>query len=364
MEAAHNMEHFRPRQTKTYSNLPFVSRPANRKDFLVFVSERDGFEALIHSNVKEAISEKAQRALPNETIGLLAGRVLRDERGPYTLVLAAEGARLDEIDATPSHVRISANGHAQVRGRLEKSAYGLDLIGWYHSHPTFPARFSSVDVTEQSTWRDPNHIGMVISGIDRATPFGVYRGPEALLLRPVPASPLPPPPASTLPIIHISSAPATIDEADRRVSPTVPNLARVGAAQVATLLKAVTKFLPLAISLVALGALFNIFQLNRRISKLEAAGETLTPDDRRAPITTTTVIPSATPSSSTNTSHLPDNINSAGGPDIVDRQGTKALIVTPPRKRATNSNSNRRRTASNRKPGTQSLSTPEKSPKP
>src|SRR6185503_13845852 len=137
------------------------------KEFCAFVSERDGFAALIHHNVKEAIAREAFEALPNETIGLLAGRVLRDERGPYTLVLAAQGARPDEIDATPSHVHISANGHADVRSRLEASAYGLDIIGWYHSHPRFPARFSSVDVTEQSTWRDPNHIGIVISGNDQ-----------------------------------------------------------------------------------------------------------------------------------------------------------------------------------------------------
>lgn len=350
MEAAHSMKHFQPRQTRTHSNLPFVSRPVNRKDFLAFASERDGFETLIHSDVKEAISKKAQKALPNETIGLLAGRVLRDERGPYTLVLAAKGARLDEIEATPSHVRISANGHAQVRCRLEESAYGLDLIGWYHSHPTFPARFSPVDITEQSTWRDPNHIGIVISGNDRVTPFGVYRGPEALLLRPVPALPPPSPPARTLPMIHVSSAPATIDEADRSVSPTVSNLAGVGAPQVATRLKAVTRFLPLALSLVALAALFNIFQLNRRIGKLEAARENTTPDNRPAPITASTVIPSPPPSPSPNLSHLLGNRNSAGTPDMVDRPGTKALIVTPPRRRETNSNSNNRRSASDRRP--------------
>jgi proteasome lid subunit RPN8/RPN11 len=348
------MEHFQPRQRRAHSTLPFVTRPVNRKDFLAFASERDGFEALIHSNVKEVISEKARKALPNETIGLLAGRVLRDERGPYTLVLAAKGARQDEIDATPSHVRISANGHAQVRCRLEESAYGLDLIGWYHSHPTFPARFSPVDVTEQSTWRDPNHIGIVISGVDRGTPFGVYRGPEALLLRPIPASPPPLPPAQTLPMIHVPSARAATGEADRTVSPTVPSLARVGVPVVTSRLKAATKFLPLALSLVALAALFNTFQLNRRIAKLEAAREDLTDNNRAAPIAVPTVIPSPAPSSPPAMSQF-DNINSAGRPDIVDRQRTKALIVTPSRRRGT---------ASDRKPGTQPPRTPGKAQRP
>jgi hypothetical protein len=249
-----------------------------------------------------------------------------------------------------------------VRCRLEESAYGLDLIGWYHSHPTFPARFSPVDVTEQSTWRDPNHIGIVISGSDRATPFGVYRGPEALLLRPSPALPPPSPPARTLPMIHVSSAPATIAEADRSVSPAVSNLAQVGVPRVVTRLKAVTRFLPLALSLVVLAALFNIFQLNRRIGKLEAARENMTPDDRAAPISAATVIPSPAPSPSPKMSQVLNNINSAGRPDIVDRLG-KTLIVTPQRKRATNSNSNNRRSASDRRPGTQSSGKPKKFPK-
>lgn len=176
-------EFFQPQKT-AFASLPFISRPARDEKFLVFVSKHDGFAAFIHQDVRNAIFHEARKAMPNETIGLLAGRVMRDEHGPYTLVLSAEGARHDEVEATPSHVRISAAGHAQVRRRLESSAYGLDIIGWYHSHPRFPARFSPVDKTEQSTWRDLNHLGIVISGNDTREPIGVYRGPETALLIP------------------------------------------------------------------------------------------------------------------------------------------------------------------------------------
>ncbi|HEU4710824.1 MAG TPA: Mov34/MPN/PAD-1 family protein [Pyrinomonadaceae bacterium] len=177
-------EFFRPKEKNAYASLPFITRPQQDETFISFASESDAFEVFLHRNVQEVIRHEAHEAAPNETIGLLAGRVVRDERGPYTLVLAAAGARPDEVEATPSHVRISANGQAQVRGRLESSAHGLDIIGWYHSHPRFPARFSPVDITEQSTWRDPNHVGIVISGVDRNEPLGVYRGPKANLLIP------------------------------------------------------------------------------------------------------------------------------------------------------------------------------------
>lgn len=164
--------------------LLFVARPAGDANFVAFASRRDGFEAYVHQRVLDAISREAAGAAPNETIGLLAGRVRRDEKGPYTLVLAAEGARADELKASPSHVHISAGGHSRVRRRLEESAHGLDIIGWYHSHPRFTPRFSSVDLTEQSTWADPNHIGIVISGLKQEKAFGVYRGPKATLLVP------------------------------------------------------------------------------------------------------------------------------------------------------------------------------------
>ena len=98
--------------------------------------------------------------------------------------MACEDARDNETEATPGHVRITAEGHAKLRRRLELTAFGLDLIGWYHSHPTFPARFSSVDTIEQSTLKDPNHLGIVVSGIDNLRPYGVYKGPGADLLTP------------------------------------------------------------------------------------------------------------------------------------------------------------------------------------
>jgi proteasome lid subunit RPN8/RPN11 len=164
--------------------LLFVARPAGDPGFETFAARRDGFEAYVHRRVLDAISREAAGARPNETIGLLAGRVRRDEKGPYTLVLAAEGARADELKAGPSHVHISAGGHSRVRRRLEETAHGLDIIGWYHSHPLFTPRFSSVDMTEQSTWPDPNHIGIVVSGLKQEEVFGVYRGPKATLLVP------------------------------------------------------------------------------------------------------------------------------------------------------------------------------------
>jgi proteasome lid subunit RPN8/RPN11 len=179
------MEDFIPTNddfTPVYSSqqpLPFVGRPQGSGKFTCFMAP-DGFVAYISDEVLRTMIEEAKYT--DERMGLLAGRVLRDEKGPYTLVLALESAQENEIDASPSRVLLSGPGSIKVRHRLENRAYGLDIIGWYHTHPTFTARFSSVDTIEQSTWSDSNHIGIVVSGLRTSERFGVYRGPKAMAL--------------------------------------------------------------------------------------------------------------------------------------------------------------------------------------
>jgi proteasome lid subunit RPN8/RPN11 len=278
-------EYFEPQKKTTFASLPFIARPTRDENFVVFTSEDDGFTVFIHRDVTDDISHKAHEAAPNETIGLLAGRVMRDERGPYTLVLAAEGARRDEVEATPSHVRISARGHAQVRGRLESSAYGLDIIGWYHSHPRYPARFSSVDVTEQSTWRDQNHLGIVISGSDAREPLGVYRGPHAALLTPV-MSELPPPPPP--PTIAVQAETALIsphvEEHKEKPVATTNSVAPAVATRLLRLRsEGVQRFLLLAFGIGLLAMVVSLVRLNYRIAEVEKKLALVKLDKEHAP---------------------------------------------------------------------------------
>jgi proteasome lid subunit RPN8/RPN11 len=177
------MANFRAR-TKTGPPSPLVRpRPSENGNFILFSAEGDGFSVYVHREVLEYIERESRRAAPDETIGLLAGRVCQDPaHGPYTLVMAADSARAGEVEASPGHVHISASGNASVRHRLEETHPDREVVGWYHSHPRYPARFSHVDNAEQSTWNDPNHVGIVFSGTEEREPFGVYRGPQAIHL--------------------------------------------------------------------------------------------------------------------------------------------------------------------------------------
>ena len=155
------------------------------KEFEVFGS-RDGFLAFIHKHALDSIQQHAQRTGPKETIGLLCGRTCFDPNaGPYTLVMAAGDAREGEFISSAGDVRLLALGQIKVRRRLENAHPDREIVGWYHTHPTFDPRFSETDKQEQARATDPNYIGIVFSGINADEPFGVYRGPDAVLLKPI-----------------------------------------------------------------------------------------------------------------------------------------------------------------------------------
>jgi proteasome lid subunit RPN8/RPN11 len=159
-------------------------QPEVGNSFEVFVSA-DGSGAYIKRDVLAFIKQHAKLNGRNETIGLLCGRICRDpNKGPYTLVMAAGDAREGEFKSTPGDVRLLASGHTKLSRRLVNAHPDREIVGWYHTHPSYPPRFSSVDLSEQTTWTNPNHIGIVYSGDDKTEPFGVYRGPGATLLGP------------------------------------------------------------------------------------------------------------------------------------------------------------------------------------
>src|SRR5215470_1943251 len=84
-------------------DLPFRSRKAH-DGYAVFKTDKHA--VLVHPDVCGLTSGAARQADPCETGGLLAGRALRDAKGPYTLVLGAvqaprEAGSRGNIDLSP-----------------------------------------------------------------------------------------------------------------------------------------------------------------------------------------------------------------------------------------------------------------------
>jgi proteasome lid subunit RPN8/RPN11 len=172
------MSYFKPK-TWVRPSLLWRERPLGNSNYIRFSLEAGGFEAFIRKDILEITFRLALDALPNETIGLLAGRTCQDILGSYTIVHAVEGAKSEEAHKTPHRVRISAEDYARVRQRLEKAHPVLEMIGWFHSHPTLPPQLSLEDRQEQSTWTDINHVALIVSCGPGEERFGVYHGPQS-----------------------------------------------------------------------------------------------------------------------------------------------------------------------------------------
>lgn len=159
------------------------TRPEDNARLRAFTAADDRFSVYVHAEVLDFIERQAALAGNNEAIGLLAGRICNDpRRGPFTLVMAAADAREGEFNASPSFVRLLPVGHTSIRRRLSEAHPDREIVGWYHTHPHWQPRFSEVDLEQQRNWEDPNHVGIVYGADHNGEPFGVYQGPQAILL--------------------------------------------------------------------------------------------------------------------------------------------------------------------------------------
>ena len=160
----------------------FRSRPKDNREFVVIGQEPDGFELFIHKRVVARLAYFLRQTVPNEAIGLLAGRPGIDGRGEYIVITGAIRARDDEVNATPGRVHIDTVNQQALRRQLEIKEPIAEPIGWWHTHPRGPDTFSSEDFREQATWPESYHVGVLISGRSERPILTVYRGPTASLL--------------------------------------------------------------------------------------------------------------------------------------------------------------------------------------
>jgi len=135
----------------------------------------------------DGIRWAAERASPEETLGLLAGRVFRDDGGLYTLVVGARQA----LRARQSRRAVFADPLCmrELRRRLLAAYPAAQLVGWWHTHPGIGTHYSGVDRETQSAFREAWQIG-IVHDPTRGGPesFGVYRGPKSARLSPAQAS--------------------------------------------------------------------------------------------------------------------------------------------------------------------------------
>ena len=85
----------------------------------------------------EAVREHGAEGYPHEICGLLVGF---PEKGLITGI-----RRLRNVNTDRPHDRYDVDPLEDMKARKEIYAAGLDVVGYYHSHPDHPARPSVFD---------------------------------------------------------------------------------------------------------------------------------------------------------------------------------------------------------------------------
>jgi proteasome lid subunit RPN8/RPN11 len=90
----------------------------------------------------EALRQHGEETYPHECCGLILGRTNGDER-VVTSIARAGNTRTDS-----AHNRYNIDPKDYIRIQREGRERGEDVIGFYHSHPDHPARWSPTDLAE------------------------------------------------------------------------------------------------------------------------------------------------------------------------------------------------------------------------
>jgi len=101
----------------------------------------------LKSDIVTLVVAHAREASPRECCGLLIGHA----------DCVVEAVRMRNVAENPSRFLLDPKGH--IDGRREARQRGLDVVGFYHSHPSSNAQPSATDRAEASY---PDHLYLII----------------------------------------------------------------------------------------------------------------------------------------------------------------------------------------------------------
>lgn len=102
----------------------------------------------------------AKESLEAEICGVLAGEVCEDDEGAFVEVRAAVRGSAAREGST--HVTFTQETWSAVHAEMEREHPGLQIVGWYHSHPGFGVEFSEMDrFIQRNFFPAPTQIALV-----------------------------------------------------------------------------------------------------------------------------------------------------------------------------------------------------------
>ncbi len=108
--------------------------------------------------ILDEIRQHGARAYPNECCGALLGVAGDDGARQVRALLALDNRREGEAART----RFLITGEDMIWAQKQARAQGLDIIGFYHSHPDHPARPSEFD--HEHAWPGYSYIIVAVAG--------------------------------------------------------------------------------------------------------------------------------------------------------------------------------------------------------
>src|SRR5258707_7926581 len=96
----------------------------------------------------DSLRRHGEETYPHECCGILLGRV--DDDGTRTVTSIA---RVGNTRTDSAHNRYNIDPRELVRIQREARDRGEDILGFYHSHPDHPARWSPTDLADAHWFR-------------------------------------------------------------------------------------------------------------------------------------------------------------------------------------------------------------------
>jgi len=114
----------------------------------------------ISPSLLSSLRHHGEEAYPRECCGVLLGQFEGDGSKTVTYVARAGNTREDS-----PHNRYNIDPKELIRIQREGRERGEDIVGFYHSHPDHPAKWSSTDLTE-AHWFSCSY---VITSVEKGT---------------------------------------------------------------------------------------------------------------------------------------------------------------------------------------------------
>ena len=97
----------------------------------------------------EALRAHGEETYPNECCGVLLGKHIPGEEHNLAAINAvSQIVRADNTRTDSAHNRYNIAPRELVKIQRQARSLGLDIVGFYHSHPDHPAQWSKTDFAE------------------------------------------------------------------------------------------------------------------------------------------------------------------------------------------------------------------------